>query len=197
MKNGFFALIGRMRSIRRWGLMRNSFDENLQEHSHMTAVLAHALAMIRRDVYGESADPDRAAVLALYHDASEIITGDLPTPVKYLNREITGAYKAVEHQAELRLLDMLPRELRPGYAPLLGGGEGGDLGSLVKAADKLSAYLKCQEELQMGNMEFRSAEKQLRAWLEACPLREVQYFREHFLPSFGLTLDELTGEEKE
>ena len=197
MKNGFFALIGRMRSIRRWGLMRNSFDENLQEHSHMTAVLAHALAMIRRDVYGEAADPDRAAVLALYHDASEIITGDLPTPVKYLNREITGAYKAVEHQAERRLLDMLPLELRPGYAPLLGGGEGEDLGSLVKAADKLSAYLKCQEELQMGNMEFRSAEAQLRAWLEACPLREVQYFREHFLPSFGLTLDELTGEDKE
>ena len=196
MKNGFFALIGRMRSIRRWGLMRNSFDENLQEHSHMTAVLAHALAMIRRDVFGEPADPDRAAVLALYHDASEIITGDMPTPVKYLNRDITGAYKAVERQAENRLLDMLPEELRGSYAPLLSGGEGGDLGPLVKAADKLSAYLKCQEELQMGNREFRSAETQLRAWLEACPLREVQYFTEHFLPSFGSTLDELTGEDQ-
>ncbi len=197
MKNGFFALIQRMRNIRRWGLMRNSFDENLQEHSHTTAVLAHALAMIRRDVYGESADPDRAAVLALFHDASEIITGDLPTPVKYLNRDITGAYKAVEHQAEDRLLSMLPEELRPGYAPLLGGGEGDDLGALVKAADKLSAYLKCQEELQMGNTEFRSAERQLRAWLETCPLREVHYFTDRFLPSFGLTLDELTGEDQE
>lgn len=197
MKNGFFALIGRMRSIRRWGLMRNSFDENLQEHCHMTAVLAHALAMIRREVYGQEADPDRAAVLALYHDASEIITGDLPTPVKYLNRDITGAYKAVERQAESRLLDMLPPELQAGYAPLLGGGEEGDLALLVKAADKLSAFLKCQEELQMGNGEFRSAEKQLRAWLEACPLREVQYFLKNFLPSFGLTLDELTGEDQE
>ena len=182
MKNGFFALLQRMRNIRRWGLMRNSFDENLQEHSHMTAVLAHALAMIRREVYGEEADPDRAAVLALFHDAGEIIT---------------GAYKAVERQAESRLLTMLPEELRPGYAPLLGGGEGSGLGDLVKAADKLSAYLKCQEELQMGNMEFRSAERQLRAWLEACPLREVRYFTEHFLPSFGLTLDELTGEDRE
>ena len=197
MKNGFFALIGRMRSIRRWGLMRNSFDENLQEHSHMTAVLAHALAVIRRDVYGEAADPDRAAVLALYHDASEILTGDMPTPGKYLNRDITGAYKAVERQAEERLLDMLPPELRSGYASLLGGGEGETLGSLVKAADKLSAYLKCQEELQMGNREFRSAEAQLRTWLETCPLREVQYFLTHFLPSFGLTLDELTGEDRE
>lgn len=197
MQNGFFALIQRMRNIRRWGLMRNSFDENLQEHSHTAAVLAHALAMIRREVYGEPADPDRAAVLALFHDASEIITGDLPTPVKYLNRDITGAYKAVERQAEGRLLAMLPEELRPGYAPLLGGGEGSGLGDLVKAADKLSAYLKCQEELQMGNTEFRSAEKQLRAWLDACPLREVRYFTEHFLPSFGLTLDELTGEDQE
>ena len=197
MNYGFFALLGRMRNIRRWGLMRNSFDENLQEHSHMTAVLAHALAMIRREVFGEPSDPDRAAVLALFHDASEIITGDLPTPVKYLNRDITGAYKAVERQAEARLLEMLPPELRSGYAPLLGGGEGEDLGPLVKAADKLSAYLKCQEELQMGNTEFRSAERQLRSWLQNCPLREVRYFTEHFLPSFGLTLDELTGEEKE
>ena len=163
----------------------------------MTAVLAHALAMIRREVYGEPADPDRAAVLALFHDASEIITGDLPTPVKYLNRDITGAYKAVERQAEARLLEMLPPELRSAYAPLLGGGEGEDLGPLVKAADKLSAYLKCQEELQMGNTEFRSAERQLKAWLRDCPLREVRYFTEHFLPSFGLTLDELTGEDKE
>ena len=188
MNNGFFALLARMRNIRRWGLMRNSFDENLQEHSHMTAVLAHALAMIRREVFGEPSD---------FHDASEIITGDLPTPVKYLNRDITGAYKAVERQAEARLLEMLPPELRSGYAPLLGGGEGEDLGPLVKAADKLSAYLKCQEELQMGNTEFRSAERQLRSWLQNCPLREVRYFTEHFLPSFGLTLDELTGEEKE
>ena len=196
MKNGFFALIGRMRSIRRWGLMRNSFDENLQEHSHMTAVLAHALAMIRREVFGLPADPDRAAVLALFHDASEIVTGDLPTPVKYLNREITGAYKAVERAAEEKLLTMLPPELQRGYAPLLGEGDEA-LRPLVKAADKLSAYLKCQEELQMGNGEFRSAERQLRSWLEACPLPEVGYFTEHFLPSFGLTLDELTGEEKE
>ena len=191
MEGGFFALIARMRNIRRWGLMRNTFEENIQEHSHMTAVLAHALALIRRDVFGREADPDKAAAAALFHDASEIMTGDLPTPVKYLNGEIAGAYKAVESQAEERLLKLLPPVLQQSYRETMQCPDEG-VRELVKAADKLSAYIKCVEELRAGNQEFRSAEAQIRQTLEASTLPEVQYFMEHFMPSFGLTLDELT-----
>ena len=191
MENAFYALAARMRNIRRWGLMRNSFEENLLEHSQMTAVLAHALALIRRDVFGGSADPDRAAAAALFHDMSEIITGDMPTPVKYLNEDIRRAYKAVESQAEAQLTQLLPEELRPGYAELLQGGSG-ETRELVKAADKLAAYIKCVEELRAGNEEFRSAEAQIRAALEASELPEIAYFMERFLPAFGMTLDELT-----
>ena len=191
MENAFFALAARMRNIRRWGLMRNSFEENLLEHSQMTAVLAHALALIRRDVFGRSADPEKAAAAALFHDMSEIITGDMPTPVKYLNEDIRRSYKAVESQAEAQLTRLLPEELRPGYAELLQGGSG-ETGELVKAADKLAAYIKCIEELRAGNEEFRSAEKQIRAALEASELPEIAYFMERFLPAFGMTLDELT-----
>lgn len=191
MKGNFFAMISRMRNIRRWCLMRNSYDENIQEHSHMTAVLAHALAVIRRDIFGGSADPDKCASAALFHDASEIITGDLPTPVKYLNPEITGSYKAVERAAEAKLLEMLPDELQPAYKSVLSC-EDGEVEAIVKAADKLSAYIKCVEELKAGNGEFRSAEKQIRNTLEASPLPEVKYFMENFMPAFGMTLDELT-----
>jgi len=184
-------MAARMRNIHRWGLMRNSFEENLLEHSQMTAVLAHALAVIRRDVFGGSADPDRAAAAALYHDMSEIITGDMPTPVKYLNEDIRSSYKAVERQAEAQLLELLPEEMRPAYSVLLQGGEG-ETKELVKAADKLAAYIKCVEELRAGNLEFRSAEQQIRVALEASELPEIPYFMEHFLPAFGMTLDELT-----
>ncbi|MBR4703947.1 MAG: 5'-deoxynucleotidase [Oscillospiraceae bacterium] len=191
MENAFFALAARMRNIRRWGLMRNSFEENLLEHSQMTAILAHALAVIRRDVFGRDARPEECAAAALFHDMSEIITGDLPTPVKYLNEDIRSSYKAVEAQAEDQLLCLLPPEMRPAYADLLRGGEG-DVRELVKAADKLAAYVKCIEELRAGNQEFRSAEEQIRQTLEASPLPEIGYFMEHFLPAFGMTLDELT-----
>ena len=191
MENAFFALAARMRNIRRWGLMRNSFEENLLEHSQMTAVLAHALAVIRRDVFGLDADPDGAAAAALFHDMSEIITGDMPTPVKYLNEDIRRSYKAVESQAEAQLLQLLPGEMRPAYVELLRGGSG-ETHDLVKAADKLAAYIKCIEELRAGNEEFRSAEGQIRAALEASELPESAYFMEHFLPAFGMTLDELT-----
>ncbi len=187
----FYALAARMRNIRRWGLMRNSFEENLLEHSQMTAVLAHALAVIRRDVFGRSADPDKAAAAALFHDMSEIITGDMPTPVKYLNEDIRRSYKAVESQAEAQLTQLLPEELRPAYVELLQGGSG-DTKELVKAADKLAAYIKCIEELRAGNEEFRSAEAQIREALEASELPEIAYFMERFLPAFGMTLDELT-----
>ena len=171
--------------------MRNSFEENLLEHSQMTAVLAHALALIRRDVFGRDADPDRAAAAALFHDMSEIITGDMPTPVKYFNEDIRSAYKAVERQAEAQLKSLLPEELRPAYGELLQGGSG-ETRELVKAADKLAAYIKCVEELRAGNEEFRSAEKQIREALLSSELPEIAYFMEKFLPAFGMTLDELT-----
>ena len=191
MENSFFAMLARMRNIRRWGLMRNSYEENIQEHSHMTAVIAHALALIRREVFHGEAEPERCAAVALYHDASEIITGDLPTPVKYLNPAITSSYKEIEARATEKLLAMLPAELRGAYAPALLCEDPG-VKELVKAADKLSAYIKCVEETKAGNAEFRSALEQTRAALEASPLPEVKYFMEHFLPAFGLTLDELT-----
>ncbi len=187
----FFALISRMRYIGRWGLMRNTFQENVQEHSHMVAVLAHALAVIRRDIYGGELDPEHAAALALYHDASEILTGDLPTPVKYYNPDIRDAYKAVEEFSARRLLSMLPPELRPAYDPLLLEDRESPYYALVKAADKLSAYIKCVEELKAGNSEFRQAAAQTRQALEESRLPEVGYFLENFMPGFELTRDEL------
>ncbi|MBU5228449.1 MULTISPECIES: 5'-deoxynucleotidase [Intestinimonas] len=191
MAHHFFALISRMRYIGRWGLMRNTFEENIQEHSHMVAVLAHALAVIRRDVFGGDIDPGQAAVLALYHDAPEILTGDLPTPVKYYNPEIRDAYREVETVSARRLLSMLPDALRPAYEPLLLEDPESGYHAVVKAADKLSAYIKCVEELKAGNSEFRQAAEQTRQALEASPLPEVGYFLEHFMPGFELTLDEL------
>ena len=191
MPHKFFAFIYRMRYISRWGLMRNTFRENIQEHSHMVAVIAHALAVIRRDVYGGEIDPGLAAAAALYHDAPEILTGDLPTPVKYYNPEIRDAYKQVEEISAQKLLSMLPEDLRPAYAPLLREDCGAELQAVVKAADKLSAYIKCVEELKAGNTEFKQAEEQTRAILEQSTLPEVGYFMEHFMPAFGLTLDEL------
>ena len=191
MAHHFFALISRMRYIGRWGLMRNTFEENIQEHSHMVAVLAHALAVIRRDVFGGDIDPGQAAVLALYHDAPEILTGDLPTPVKYYNPEIRDAYREVETVSARRLLSMLPDALRPAYEPLLLEDLESGYHAVVKAADKLSAYIKCVEELKAGNTEFKQAEEQTRAILEQSTLPEVGYFLEHFMPGFELTLDEL------
>ena len=188
----FFAYLSRMRYISRWGLMRNTFQENIQEHSHMVAVLAHALAVIRRDVLGKQADPGLAAAAALYHDAPEILTGDLPTPIKYYSPDIRDAYKQVEKVSADKLAAMLPEELRPAFAPLLREDYDPDTRALVKAADKLSAYIKCVEELKAGNAEFRQAAEQTLETLKGYGLPEVDYFMEHFLPAFGLTLDELS-----
>ena len=185
----FFAYLSRMRFIQRWALMRNTAPENVQEHSHQVAVLAHALAVIHNERFGGHADPGAVAVAALYHDASEILTGDMPTPIKYDNPAIRKAYKDVEAVAEEKLLHMLPDEFQPAYAPILH--PIGEVEQLVKAADKLSAYIKCVEELKAGNNEFREAAAQTRAALEGYGLPEVAYFLETFMPSFSLTLDEL------
>ena len=191
MANSFFALISRMKNITRWSLMRNNARENVQEHSHMVAVIAHALAVIRRDVFGRDADPGAAAAAALFHDASEIFTGDLPTPIKYFNPDIMSAYKRVESVASHKLLSTLTEEMRPAYSLLLSPGAEDSSTELVKAADKLAAYVKCLEELKAGNMEFRPAAQQSRNKLDALALPEVDYFIERFVPAFELTLDEM------
>ena len=190
MKSHFFAYISRMRFIQRWALMRNTAPENVQEHSHQVAVLAHALAVIRNEKFGGHVDPGAVAVAALYHDASEILTGDMPTPIKYDNHAIRKAYKDVEAVAESRLVHMLPPELQTVYAPILTPADP-ETEKLVKAADKLSAYIKCVEELKAGNLEFREAAAQTRASLEGYGLPEVGYFLDTFMDSFSLTLDEL------
>ena len=191
MDNNFFALISRMRYISRWGLMRNSLPENIQEHSHMVAVIAHALGVIRRDVYGIPCNPDQCASVALYHDASEILTGDLPTPIKYNNQEIMAAYHEIEDLASEKLLRMLPPELQASFEPIMIGDAAKELHPIVKAADKLSAYIKCIEERKAGNNEFLSAEIQTRDSLLRSDLPEVKYFMENFIPAFEKTLDEL------
>ena len=190
MKSHFFAYISRMRFIQRWALMRNTAPENVQEHSHQVAVLAHALAVIRNEKFGGAVDPGQVAVAALYHDASEILTGDMPTPIKYDNPAIQHAYKEVEAVAEKKLLHMLPQELQSVYAPILTPTDP-DVERLVKAADKLSAYIKCVEELKAGNTEFREAAAQTRKALEGYGMPEVGYFLDTFMDSFSLTLDEL------
>ena len=191
MANEFYALLSRMRYITRWGLMRNTFSENIQEHSHQVAVLAHALALIRRDIlHLAGPDPDKCAVSALYHDASEILTGDLPTPIKYYNPDIKVAYKQVEHIAGNRLLDMLPPALRDAYAPLVLE-EDETVLPIVKATDKLSAYIKCIEEQKAGNTEFDSAEVATMQSMLKMERPELSWFIENCLEPFRLNLDQL------
>ena len=191
MANEFYALMGRMRYITRWGLMRNTFSENISEHSHMTAVLAHALALIRRDILKlPTPDPDRCAVAALYHDASEILTGDMPTPIKYYNPDIKEAYKQVEHIAGNRLLDMLPKELRSSYEHLVLEDDA-DLLPFVKGADKLCAHIKCLEEQKAGHTEFDTAAKQTWDAMKAMDRPELNWFLENCLGAFALNLDQL------
>ncbi len=186
----FYPMIARMRYINRWGLMRNTQTENIQEHSHMVAVLAHGLAVIQNEKFGGRVDPGQVAVAALYHDASEILTGDMPTPIKYDNPDIQLAYKQVEAVAEAKLLSMLPEDLRPAYEEAITIVDP-EVKALVKAADKLDAYLKCVEEVKAGNAEFKKAKEQTYAALCQNPIPALQYFMEHFLEGFSLTLDEL------
>lgn len=188
----FYALISRMKYITRWSLMRNAVSENIQEHSHMVAVIAHALGIIGNRVYGKDYNPEHLATVAIFHDATEILTGDMPTPIKYQNPDIIKAYHQVEAYAADKLLQMIPEELRADYAPLLDpDSHGGEAYRLVKAADKLSALIKCVEERKAGNSEFISAERSTRASITAMGLPEADYFMEHFMPAFELDLDEL------
>ena len=190
--NHFFAYMARMKLIKRWSLMKSVSEENIAEHSAQVAQIAHALAVIKNQKFGGRLNADRIAVLALYHESSEVLTGDLPTPIKYYNPAIRKAYKDIEAVANEKLLTMLPEELQASYRPLIV--EGGDSYEcqLIKAADKISAYIKCVEELRSGNREFAKAEEALRAEVERYyEYPEVKYFCDTFLDTFRKTLDEL------
>lgn len=191
MANEFYALMGRMRNITRWSLMRNTFSENIQEHSHQVAILAHGLALIRREIlHLDGPDPDKCAVAALYHDASETLTGDMPTPIKYYNPDIRAAYKQVERIASERLVQMLPEQLQAVYEPILMESDK-EIEQIVKAADKLSAYIKCVEEQKAGNTEFESAAAQTMASMKDMHSEELDWFIAECLPTFSLNLDQL------
>ena len=187
----FFAYLYRMRSIERWNLMRSTVKENVSEHSHSVAVLAHALGVVNNLVFKGNVDPDRLAVYALFHETSEVMTGDLPTPIKYYNPDIKTAYKAIEAVACEKMLGMLPEELRPAYDPIVRADATEYELRLLKAADKLDALIKCVDEVKCGNREFSKAERSIRTTLEQSELPEVAYFMEKLVPAFSLTLDEM------
>lgn len=197
MEYNFFATISRMKYIDRWALMRNSRNETLSEHSLEVAMIAHALAVIGNVRYDRNLDENSAALIGLYHDSSEIITGDMPTPVKYYNPEIKEAYKEVEKIAEYKLLQKLPSDLRPAFEKIYktdNSAEDHYLRHLVKAADKISAYIKCIEEEKAGNTEFKTAKESIGKSLDKLSeeLPEVKDFVNEFLPPYGKTLDELS-----
>ncbi|ART79575.1 5'-deoxynucleotidase [Oceanisphaera avium] len=194
-RSHFFAHMARMKLIHRWPLMRNISQENVAEHSLQVAMVAHALAVIKNTFYQGQLDPAKAAMQALFHDASEVLTGDLPTPVKYYNDDMARAYKEIESNAEQSLIKMLPTELQAAYAPLLSAHSDDDYGHLVKSADLLCAYLKCIEELSAGNQEFAAAKQRLRTMLEARMNAEIRYFMQVFVPSFAQSLDEISSSE--
>ncbi len=189
MSSHYLAMLSRMKYINRWGLMRNTRAENLSEHSLETAFIAHAMCMLANARLGKSLNADRAAVLAMFHDTTEIITGDMPTPVKYDNSIIRDEYKKVEARAAERLISLLPPDLRDGYVEYYGEADA-ELSAIVHAADKISAYIKCIEEQKMGNGEFRDAEKSIKAAIDKMNLPEAELFMNEFAASYALTLDE-------
>ncbi len=180
-----------MKYINRWGLMRNVRVENVAEHSHQVSVIAYTLAVIDKEIFGQKVDADRVAVLALFHEAGEVVTGDLPTPVKYFNQDINTAYKNIERIAEDKLLSMLPDKLKEALRKDIQPDKDGYEYRLVKAADKLSAYVKCVEEQKSGNTEFESAKASMELAVKQSELRCVEYFMENFMPAYFMTLDEL------
>ncbi len=197
MSNTFFAAVSRMKYIERWALMRNSRPENLSEHSLDVAMIAHALCVIGNVRFGRDLQAEKAALIGIYHDASEIITGDMPTPIKYFNQDIKNAYKEIESMADRKLLERIPDDLRPAFESIFNESEDENeryMRRLVKAADKLSALIKCIEEERAGNTEFSSAKKTIEDALAQLSgqLPEVAVFMEECLPSYGRTLDELS-----
>ena len=190
--NHFFAYLDRMKLIRRWGLMRNTVPENDMEHCMQTALIAHGIAVLGKVRYPREVDPERVVMIALYHDASEVITGDLPTPVKYKNPSIQDAYGEIEAHAREQLLDMLPTDLRPYFTNYVQPDETTYEWKLVKAADRISAYLKCIEEEKMGNRDFAHAKTSVLQSITMIDLPEVQAFMAEFVPSFSLSPDELS-----
>lgn len=189
----FFANLSRLKLIFRWPLMRTVTPENVQEHSHQVATVAHILAIIKNKKFGGNIDPQQAAVVALYHDASEVLTGDLPSPIKYHNEEIARAYKKIENAAEARLISMLPEEFREDFEPLIDHHKiPADLAHLVKSADVVCGYIKAIEEIAAGNHEFEKAKKNIEGTLSKYKTPEVEYFLEVFLPSFSLSFDEIS-----
>ena len=193
-QSNFFAMLSRMKYINRWGLMNNTRYENISEHSQQVAVLAHCLVLIHNKRFGGSLDPERAALLAVCHDATEIITGDMPTPVKYANRDIRDIYRDIEDKAADRLTSMLPEDFRGVYSDILKQcGDGDDkLRVFVKAADRFSALIKCIDEMRMGNDEFAKAKETIEKSIREMNLPEAEVFEKEFLPAFSLPLDELS-----
>ena len=187
----FFAYLARMKFIDRWSLMRNTWPENVQEHSLQVAMIAHALALIGNKKFERSVDPEKIACQALFHDVSEVITGDLVTPIKYFNPEIRNAYDSIEQAAEEKLLSLVPEEFLEEYRALFKAKEDPEAKKYIKAADRICAYLKCVEELRAGNDEFRAAKRSIQEQIEKLELEEAQYFMEVFVPSFSLSMDEL------
>ena len=190
MSFSFFAYLSRLKLIRRWSLMRNTVPENDAEHSLQVAMIAHAIAVIARERYGRDVNPEHVLSLAVYHDATEVMTGDLPTPVKYHNDELRGAYHRLEDLSAERLLSLLPEDMKPAFTTYMKQDPGYEH-SLVKAADRISAYIKCMEEKRAGNREFDYAAENVRKSIEAIDLPEVKDFLDDFLPAFDMTLDEL------
>lgn len=190
MTNSFYSLVFRQKYIKRWGLMRNISEENLSSHSFEVAIIAHALAIIGNTYFGKSYNPDRVCTIALFHDAEEVYTGDMPTPIKYFNDDIRDTYKEIEKIASKSLISKLPTELQPTYSNILNN-EDEEIYKLVKAADKLCAYIKCIEEEKCGNTEFSLAKESTKKALKTLDLPELKYFIDNMLPSFELTLDEM------
>ena len=190
----FFAMLSRMKYINRWGLMNNTRYENISEHSQQVAVLAHCLVLIHNKRFGGNLDPERAALLAIFHDATEIITGDMPTPVKYANRDIRDIYREIEDKAADRLVSMLPEDFQEDYSQALKQNADGDdaLRPFVKAADRFSALIKCIDEMRMGNDEFKKAKETIEQSIRDMKLPEAEVFEREFLPAFSLPLDEMS-----
>lgn len=192
IKSHFYAYISKIRWLQRWGLKRNTVSENVMEHSWEVATISHALALIKNRVYGGNVDVNAIVVAALYHDCGEVITGDMPSPIKYHSQAITEAYKAIERQAELELLSLVPAVLRKDYETVIVEDKVPiENHRIIKAADTISAYLKCQTEVNAGNSEFSKAAEEIKLKLDSIDLPEVSYFLEVFSPSYSLTLDEL------